>query len=37
MTEMPLDELDLKRAIAGDERAMQRLWSQHSPHIDAVV
>src|SRR3979411_3416635 len=37
MTEMPFDQLDLKRAIAGDERAMQRLWSQHSPHIDAVV
>src|SRR6476661_9692758 len=34
---MPIDQLDLKRAIAGDERAMQRLWSQHSPHIDAVV
>jgi RNA polymerase sigma-70 factor, ECF subfamily len=34
---MPFDQLDLKRAIAGDERAMQRLWSQHAPHIDAVV
>src|SRR3981189_2260811 len=34
---MPFDQLDLKRAIDGDERAMQRLWSQHSPHIDAVV
>ncbi|MEP6551807.1 MAG: RNA polymerase sigma factor, partial [Gemmatimonadales bacterium] len=31
------DQLDLKRAIAGDERAMRRLWSQHAPHIDAVV
>src|SRR5919205_422975 len=34
---MPIDQLDLKRAIAGDERAMQRLWSQHAAHIDAVV
>src|SRR5213595_3946463 len=34
---MPFDQLDLKRAIAGDERAMQRLWSQHAPHIDAAV
>src|SRR3982074_3855500 len=34
---MPFDQLDLKRAIAGDERAMQRLWSQHAPHIDAGV
>ena len=37
MSEMPFDQLDLRRAIAGDERAMQRLWSQHAPHIDAVV
>src|SRR4026209_2066770 len=37
MSEMPIDQLDLKRAIAGDERAMQRLWSQHASHIDAVV
>ena len=36
-SEMPFDQLDLKRAISGDERAMQRLWSQHAPHIDAVV
>jgi len=36
-SEMPIDQLDLKRAIAGDERALQRLWSQHAPHIDAVV
>src|SRR5437763_14128188 len=34
---MPFDQLDLKRAIAGDERALQRLWSQHAPHIGAVV
>ena len=37
VSEMPIDQLDLNRAIAGDERAMQRLWSQHAPHIDAVV
>ncbi|HEY0527788.1 MAG TPA: RNA polymerase sigma factor [Gemmatimonadaceae bacterium] len=37
LSEMPFDQLDLKRAIAGDERALQRLWSQHAPHIDAVV
>jgi len=37
MSEMPFDQLDLKRAISGDERAMQRLWSQHAPHIDSVV
>ena len=36
-SEMPFDQLDLKRAILGDERAMRRLWSQHAPHIDAVV
>src|SRR5687768_1304512 len=34
---MLIDQLDLKRAIAGDERALRRLWSQHAPHIDAVV
>src|SRR5688572_5940827 len=34
---MIIDQLELKRAIEGDERALQRLWSQHAPHIDAVV
>src|SRR6266540_1389791 len=34
---MTMDQLELKRAIAGDERALKRLWTQHSPHIDAVV
>src|SRR6476660_3611703 len=33
---MPIDQLDLKRAMAGDELTMQRLWSPHSSHIDAV-
>ena len=27
----------IQRAIEGDERALQTLWSQHSPHIDAVI
>jgi RNA polymerase sigma-70 factor (ECF subfamily) len=31
------DKTLLEKAIAGDERAMRQLWSQHSPHIDAVV
>jgi RNA polymerase sigma-70 factor (ECF subfamily) len=34
---MAMDQLVLRRAIHGDERALQSLWSQHSPHIDAVV
>ena len=34
---MLIDEVDLRRAIDGDERALRRLWSQHAPHIDAVV
>src|SRR5947209_16026689 len=34
---MAMDQLELKRAIAGDERALRSLWSQHAPHIDAVV
>lgn len=34
---MTIDQLELKRAIAGDERALRRLWTQHAPHIDAVV
>src|SRR5205085_9761815 len=34
---MTMDQLELKRAISGDEAALRRLWTQHSPHIDAVV
>src|SRR5687767_7236915 len=34
---MATDQLLLRRAIQGDERALQSLWSEHSPHIDAVV
>ena len=34
---MGTDQLLIRRAIEGDERALQTLWSQHSPHIDAVI
>jgi RNA polymerase sigma-70 factor (ECF subfamily) len=34
---MQTDELELSRAMKGDERAMRQLWLRHSPHIDAVV
>ena len=34
---MPTDQLTLRRAIQGDERALHTIWVQHSPHIDAVV
>ncbi len=27
----------VRRAIAGDERAMRMLWNQHASHVDAVV
>jgi RNA polymerase sigma-70 factor (ECF subfamily) len=32
-----MDELLIKRALKGDERAMHTLWVKHAPHIDAVV
>jgi RNA polymerase sigma-70 factor (ECF subfamily) len=32
-----MDELLIRRAINGDERAMRTLWVQHAPHVDAVV
>src|SRR3982750_3910647 len=31
------DNLELQRAMKGDEAAMRQLWLRHSPHIDAVV
>lgn len=31
------DQIIVRRAIEGDERALRQLWMQHSPHIDAVV
>jgi RNA polymerase sigma-70 factor (ECF subfamily) len=34
---MATDPSLIQRAIDGDERAMRSLWSQHAPHIDAVV
>ncbi|MFN8668620.1 MAG: sigma-70 family RNA polymerase sigma factor [Gemmatimonadaceae bacterium] len=34
---MATDNSLIQRAIDGDERAMRQLWSQHAPHIDAVV
>lgn len=34
---MATDQGLIQRAIGGDERAMRQLWSQHAPHIDAVV
>src|SRR5512144_982114 len=34
---MGTDSLTVRRAIEGDERALRSLWSQHAPHIDAVV
>jgi RNA polymerase sigma-70 factor, ECF subfamily len=34
---MATDQLTIQRAIEGDERALRSLWSQHSPHVDAVV
>jgi RNA polymerase sigma-70 factor, ECF subfamily len=34
---MDTDQLLIRRAIEGDERALRQLWSQYAPHIDAVV
>src|SRR5678816_570644 len=34
---MGMDQVLIQRAIEGDERALRTLWSQHSPHIDAVI
>src|SRR6478609_4296889 len=34
---MQTDQLELQRAMKGDEAAMRALWLRHSPHIDAVV
>ena len=34
---MATDFPTIQRAIEGDERALRALWSQHAPHIDAVV
>ena len=37
MNGMGTDHLLIRRALDGDERALRQLWSQHSPHIDAVI
>jgi RNA polymerase sigma-70 factor, ECF subfamily len=34
---MQTDHQVIRRAIDGDERALRQLWSQYSPHIDAVI
>ncbi|HEY9517228.1 MAG TPA: sigma-70 family RNA polymerase sigma factor [Gemmatimonadaceae bacterium] len=34
---MDTDQLLIRRAIEGDERALRQLWSRYAPHIDAVV
>jgi RNA polymerase sigma-70 factor, ECF subfamily len=34
---MATDFTTIQRAIEGDERALRSLWSQHAPHVDAVV
>src|ERR671921_1470583 len=34
---MAVDHLTIRRALDGDERAMRLLWTQHAPHVDAVV
>src|SRR5919112_4172054 len=34
---MAVDHLTIRRAIAGDERAMRLLWTEHAPHVDAVI
>src|SRR3569623_3388044 len=34
---MDSDQLMVRRAIDGDERAMRMLWARHAPHVDAVV
>jgi RNA polymerase sigma-70 factor (ECF subfamily) len=34
---METDDLLIRRAIDGDERALRQLWSQYSPHIDSVI
>ena len=34
---MDMEQQLIRRAVEGDERAMQALWSRHAPHIDAVV
>lgn len=37
LQDMDSDQLTVRRAAEGDERAMHALWSRHAAHIDAVV
>lgn len=34
---MTTEQITIRQAIDGDERALRQLWMQHAPHIDAVV
>lgn len=34
---MPTDQLLLRRAMNGEERALRQIWMENAPHIDAVV
>jgi RNA polymerase sigma-70 factor, ECF subfamily len=34
---MELDDLTIRRAVNGDERALRQIWSQYATRIDAVV
>lgn len=34
---MPTDQLLIRRATNGDERALRQIWAENAPHIDAVV
>jgi RNA polymerase sigma-70 factor (ECF subfamily) len=34
---MTTDQITVRHAIAGDERALRQLWMQYAPHVDAVV
>jgi RNA polymerase sigma-70 factor (ECF subfamily) len=34
---MATDFVTIQRAIEGDEQALRAIWSQHAPHVDAVV
>jgi RNA polymerase sigma-70 factor (ECF subfamily) len=34
---MENEQLTIRRAIDGDEKALRSLWTRHAPHIDTVV
>jgi RNA polymerase sigma-70 factor (ECF subfamily) len=33
----PTDQITIRRAVNGDERALRAIWTQHAPRIDALV